>query len=56
MKDKKLIQRYSHGAPAVTVNSNCVEVILFGIYKNYSPIADTVVVRFGEFLMLIIIS
>ena len=48
-KDKKLIQRYSHGAAAVTVNSDCVEVILFGgESKNGSLMADTVVVRFGE--------
>ena len=54
-KDKKLMQRHSHGAAAVTVNSDCVEVILFGGYnKNYSLI-DTVMVRFGKFLMLITI-
>ena len=29
-KDKKLIQRYGHVAATVTVNSDCVEVILFG--------------------------
>ena len=49
MKDKELLQRYGHGAAAVTVNSDCVEVILFGGFnKNHSPIDDTVVVRFGE--------
>ena len=49
-KDKKLIQRWHHGAAAVTVNPDCVEVILFGGWniKNGSYIADTVVVRFGE--------
>ena len=62
-KDKELLQRWGHGAAAVTVNSDCVEVILFGGYKEFSliadtvvgernkkssPIADTVVVRFGE--------
>ena len=55
-KDKKLLQRYRHGilqrwchgSAAVTVNSDCVEVILFGgVNKNHSRIADTVVVRFG---------
>ena len=49
-KDKKLIQRYGHGAAAVTVNSDCVEVILFGGYKEVlgrSPIANPVVLRFG---------
>ena len=48
-KDKKLIQRWGHGAAAVTVNSDCVEVILFGGFnKASSLIADTVAVRFGE--------
>ena len=55
-ENKKLMQRRGHGAAAVTVNSDCVEVILFGGWdKNHSLTADTVVVRFGEFLMLIII-
>ena len=55
-ENKKLMQRFSHGAAAVTVNSDCVEVILFGgRNKKGSLMADTVVVRFGEFLMLIII-
>ena len=50
-KYKKLIQRDSHGAAAVTVNSDCVEVILFGGEdKKGSLMADTVVVRFGECL------
>ena len=55
-ENKKLMQRSSHGAAAVTINSDCVEVILFGGEdKKGSLMADTVVVRFGEFLMLIII-
>ena len=55
-KDKKVIQRHGHGTAAVTVNSDCVQVILFGgVNKNHSLVADAVVVRFGEFLMLIII-
>ena len=50
-KDKKLIQRYCHGAAAVTVNSDCVEVILFGGLKELgrSPIADPVVLTFGKY-------
>ena len=49
--DKKLLQRYGHGAATVTVNSECMEVILFGGWnKNGSVIADTVVVRLGECL------
>ena len=50
-KDKKLVQRQHHGAAAVTVNSDCVEVILFGGFdKNFSLMADIVVVRLGECL------
>ena len=52
-KDKKLIQRQSHGAATLTVNSDCVEVILFGgLDKNYSPMANTTILRFGEFVKL----
>ena len=48
-KYKELIQRYAHGAATVTVNSDCVEVILFGGYdKNYYPVADTTILKFGE--------
>ena len=45
---KKLIQRYGHGASAVTVNSDCVEVIVFGGWKDVSVIADSVVLTFGK--------
>ena len=52
--DKKLIQRWCHGAAAVTVNSDCEEVILFGGRdKNGFILADSVVVTFGECLMLL---
>jgi len=52
-KDKKLLQRWCHGMAAVTVNSDCVEVILFGgRNKDDSLIADTVIVRFGEYFKL----
>ena len=51
-EDKKLIQRYDHDVAAVTVNSDCVEVILFGGLKELllgtSRNADTVVLRFGK--------
>ena len=49
-KDKKLIRRFSHDAVAVTVNSDCVEVIVFGGCKNLgvSFIADPVALRFGK--------
>ena len=48
-KGKKLIQRYGHGAATIPVNSDCVEVILFGGRdKNDSLMADTTILRFGE--------
>ena len=48
-KDKELIQRYGHSAAAVTVNSDCVEVIVFGGLKNgLSIVAGTVVLTFGK--------
>ena len=48
-KEKKLIQKWCHGAAAATVNSDCVDVILFGGWsKGDSCMADTVAVRFGE--------
>ena len=48
-KDKKL-HRWGHGAAAVTINSDCVEVILFGGQKRLtgSYIAEPVVLRFGK--------
>ena len=48
-KHKKLVQTYVDGAAAVTLNSDCVEVILFGelIEIGGSNIADQVVLRFG---------
>ena len=49
-KNKNLIKRLGHGAAAVTVNSDCVKVILFGGRKEFigSLLADPVVLRFGE--------
>ena len=50
-KDKNILQRLAHGAAAVTINSDFMEVILFGGYnKNFSVIADTVVLKFGKYL------
>ena len=48
--DKQLIQRYGHGAAAVTVNSDWVEVIGFGGCKKVGlpMVADPVVLRFGK--------
>ena len=50
-KDKKLMQSYCHGAAAVTVNSNCVELMLFGGRKKVggSLTAGPVVLRFGKY-------
>ena len=48
-RNKKLIQRQSHGAATLTVNSDCVEVILFGGYDDDdSLLADTTILTFGE--------
>ena len=49
-KDKELIQRFGHGAAAVTDNSDCMEVIVFGGHKKLggSIIADPVVLTFGK--------
>ena len=54
-KDKKLFQRWGHCAAAVTLNSDCVEVILFGGQKELggSNIADPVVLRFGMCIRLV---
>ena len=46
-KYKKLILKHGHDAAALTVHSNCVEVILFGGY-NFSPMVDTTILRFGK--------
>ena len=47
---KVLIQRHGHGAAAVTVNSDYVEMILFGGKRKIgrSFLADSVVLKFGE--------
>ena len=48
-KYKKLLRRDAHGAATVTVNSDCVEVILFGGRDEIgSLMADTTILRFGE--------
>ena len=45
-KDKKLINRCGHGVSAVAVSSDCIEVVLFGGWRNDLLTADTVI-RFG---------
>ena len=48
-KDKNLTLRFAHGAAILNVNSDCVEVILFGgVDKNGYLMADTTILRFGE--------
>ena len=48
-KYKKIIRRYGHGAAAVTVNSDHVDVILFsGIKRSGVTGAHPVVLRFGK--------
>ena len=49
-KSKKLIQRGGHGAAAVTVITDYVEVFLFGGSKKLGglPIAEAAVLRFGK--------
>ena len=43
-----LLERYDHGAAALSVSSECVEVILFGgITERHSRMADTAVLVFG---------
>ena len=43
------IKRLGHGAATLAVNSDCVELILFGGYgKDYSHMADTTILKFGE--------
>ena len=48
-KYKKLLHRDGHGAAALIVNSDCMEVILFGgCDEYYSLMSDTTLLRFGE--------
>jgi len=47
-KDKKQLLRYGHGAASFTVNSDCMEVILFGGEQKLVPVAELVVLRFGR--------
>ena len=51
MPENYQIQRWGHGAAALTVNSDCVEVILFGGRdKHRDLIPGTTILRFGEFV------
>ena len=48
-KYKKLLLRRGHGAATLTVNSDCVEVILFGGYgEGDSLMVNTTILRLGE--------
>ena len=47
-KDKEQIQRSAHGVAALTVNFDCVDIILFGGYDDFGyPIAEVAKFRFG---------
>ena len=48
-----LLQRWAHSAATLTVDSDCVEMILFGGWdKNGSLMAaDTSIFRFGEYVI-----
>ena len=50
MSNKKLVQRHSHGAAPLTINPECVEVVLFGGNQEMmeSLISDTTALRFGK--------
>ena len=51
MKYKKLLHRSGHSAAMLTVNSDCVEVILFGGFdEGNSLVAETTILRFCECL------
>ena len=47
--EKNLLQRFRHGAAALTAGSGCAEVIVFGGRKEPEGphLADSVVLRFG---------
>jgi len=46
VKNTKMLKRYGHGAAALNVSSECVEVILCGGLDK--SVSDTAVLRFGE--------
>ena len=50
MENKKLWERWAHGAAAFSVSSEYVEVILFGGFtKAGSRMEDTTILGFGMF-------
>ena len=55
MDGKELLQRYSHGAAALSVSSECVEVILFGGRSTFfgDDLLNTAVLRFGRSYILL---
>ena len=51
-KYKELLQRFGCATATLTVNSDCLEVILFGGYdRNISLMADTTILRFSEYVV-----
>ena len=51
-----MLKRYVHGAAALSVSSECVEVILFGGRSAFrgTVIANTAVLRFGRCYNLVL--
>ena len=50
MENKEALERWAHGAAALSVSSECVGVILLErCTETYSIIADTTVLGFGMF-------
>ena len=45
-----MLKRYGHGATALSISSECLEMILFGGRREYLGIdlANTAVLRFGR--------
>ena len=50
VKNKEMLKRYVHRAAALSVSSECVEVILFGGRSEMlgTDLANTAVFRFGR--------
>jgi len=48
--NRNLLKRWGHGATALSVSSECVEVLMFGGKENVieDPTADSIVLRFGK--------
>ena len=56
MSNMKLMKRYDHSAAPLTISPECIEVVMFGGKQKMfgSLIADTTVLRFGKFFLLVV--